>query len=111
MNESLSGAVAAIRVTGDLLGEAGQQLPAVDPGATAFGADGPGRLGELGRDLYLHWQRGLDARAREAHAHAARVHDLADVAGRTASGFADANQSARSGHRDEGASGATGGVM
>ena len=34
MNETLSGAVAAIRVTGDVLGEAGHQLPAVDPGVS-----------------------------------------------------------------------------
>jgi hypothetical protein len=111
VNESLSGVVAAIRVTGDLLGEAAQQLPAVDPGATAFGAGGPGRLGELGRDLYLQWQRGVDARVREAHAHAARVHDLADLASHTAGGFADANESARSEHRDEGGTGATAGVV
>jgi hypothetical protein len=111
MNETLSGAVAAIRVTGDVLGEAGHQLPAVDPGVTAFGAGGPGRLGELGRDLYARWQRGLDARAREAHAHAARVHDLADLVSRTAGGFVDANESARSQHRDDGGTGESPGVM
>lgn len=111
MNETLSGAVAAIRVTGDLLGEAGQQLPAIDPGATAFGAGGPGRLGDLGRDLYLHWQRGLDARGREAQAHAARVYDLADLAWRTAGGFTDADESARNPSRDDGDAGAGAGMM
>lgn len=110
MNETLSGAVVAIRVTGDLLGESGQQLPAVDPGADAFGAGGPGRLGDVGRDLYLQWQRGLEARVREAQAHAARVQEYADLVSRTAGSFADANDSARSQHRD-GAAGTTAGGM
>src|SRR5258705_7189217 len=100
MSETLSGAVMAIRTTGDLLGDAGQHLLAVDPGATAFGAAGPGRLGDVGRDLYLHWQRGLDARSREAIAHAARVHELANLATVAAGGVADAHASARSQHRD-----------
>ena len=100
MSETLSGAVTAIRTTGDLLGDAGLHLLAVDPGATAFGAAGPGRLGDVGRDLYLQWQRGLDARSREAIAHAARVHELANLATAAAGGFADANESARSQHRD-----------
>ena len=62
MNETLSGAVAVIRATGDLLGEAGQRLPAVDPGVPpACRAEeemaGPG----FGRG-------GLRPRAREARA-------------------------------------------
>jgi hypothetical protein len=112
MSETWSGSVAAIRVTGDLLGEAGQHLPAVDPGAIAFGAGGPGRLGDVGRDLYLQWQRALDARAREAQSHAARVHDLADLAGHAAGGFADADQSAHSHQADQsGDAGPNPGVM
>lgn len=110
MDETLSGAVVAIRVTGDLLGESGQQLPAVDPGADAFGAGGPGRLGDVGRDLYLQWQRGLEARVREAQAHAARVQEYADLVSRTVGSFADANDSARGQHRD-GAAGTTAGGM
>jgi hypothetical protein len=110
MNETLSGAVAAIRGTGDLLGDAGQRLPAADPGPSAFGAGGPGRLGDVGRDLYLQWQRGLDARAREAQAHAWRVYELADLADRATGGFTEANETARSQHRDADG-GQTPGVM
>ncbi len=89
----------------------GGSCPPSIPAPTAFGAGGPGRLGDLGRELYLQWQRGLDARAREAQAHAARMHDLADLVSRSAGGFADANESVRSQHRDEGDTGATAGVM
>src|SRR5262245_37933694 len=102
MSETVSGAVAAIRAAGDVVGDAARRLPGVDAGATAFGARGPGRLGDIGRDLYLHWQRALDARAREAEAHAARLHDLADVAGHAAGGLTDANQSAHGAQRAAG---------
>jgi hypothetical protein len=94
MKHTLSGAVAAIRGTADLLGEAGQRITAVDPGARVFGAGGPGRLGEMGRDLYLQWQRALDARAREAQAHAGRVYDLADLVNQAAEGLTGANEAA-----------------
>ena len=62
MNETLSGAVAAIRVTGDVLGEAGHQLPAVDPGVTAFGAGGFADANESARSQ--HRDDGGPARAR-----------------------------------------------
>src|SRR5262245_22369130 len=100
MKETLSGAVAAIRGVADLLGGAGQRLPAVDPGAGDFGAGGPGRLGDMGRDLYLQWQRALDARAREAHAHAGRVNDLADLVNQAAAGLTGANEAAGQQQRD-----------
>jgi hypothetical protein len=96
MNETLSGAVAALRGTADVFGEAGQRLTTVDPGASAFGAGGPGRLGEVGRDLYFQWQRAVDARAREAQAHASRIYELAGLVERVAGGLTEANDSARS---------------
>src|SRR5512139_3380386 len=46
MTDTVSGALSALRGTADLLDEAHRGLPAADPGATAFGAGGPGRLGE-----------------------------------------------------------------
>jgi hypothetical protein len=95
MTETVSGAVSALRATADMLDEAARGLPTVDPGATAFGAGGPGRLGETGRDLYLLWQRTLDGRAREAGAHGARLQDLADVASRAAGGLREVNENAQ----------------
>src|SRR5262245_36062971 len=94
MTETVSGAVSALRATAEMLDEANRALPAADPGATAFGAGGPGRLGDTGRDLYLLWQRTLDSRAREAAAHSARLQDLADLATQAAGGLHEVNQKA-----------------
>ncbi|GAA1761860.1 hypothetical protein [Luedemannella helvata] len=87
MSETLSGAAGALRAAGAALTGAASRLPLADPGAGAFGGHGPGQLGDLGRALHAHWQGALDARAREAAAHGARVTDLAATLGRVASGY------------------------
>jgi hypothetical protein len=99
MSDTLSGAVAALRHTGARLEQAGAALRALDPGAEAFG-DGPGRLGELGRDLHQRWQRCLDARAREARAHAARLAEAADAVRRAGAGYAEMDDSAKRRHSE-----------
>jgi hypothetical protein len=95
----LSDTVVAIDAMADLLGAVEQRLPAVDPGARAFGAGGAGLLGELGRDAYLVWQVGLDARVQEARAHGPRVRDLAQLVAEATGGLADADHAAGQGHR------------
>ena len=95
---TLSGAVAALRQTAAELTEAGGRMHTHDPGATAFGGNGAGRLGELGRLLHRQWQGALDARAREAAAHGARVADVADGLARAAAGYADIDHSASKAH-------------
>lgn len=94
MSETLSGSVAALREVGGMLADAGGRLGGCDPGPRAFGADGPGRLGELGRALHQQWQRALDARSREAAAHGARLEDAADLVVRVAAEYAEIDQSA-----------------
>jgi hypothetical protein len=96
----LAGTVTAIHATADLLGDAERRLPAVDPGATAFGAAGLGLLGEVGREAYVRWQAATDARVREARAHAARVRDLADLVRQATGGLSEAHRSAGEAHRD-----------
>lgn len=96
----LAGTVTAIHATADLLGAAEQSLPAVDPGATAFGAAGLGLLGAVGRQAYVRWQEATEARVREARAHAARVRELAELAGHAAAGFRETQDAAERGHRD-----------
>jgi hypothetical protein len=98
MSETLSGAVTALRQTGALLTEASGRTHHHDPGAVAFGGNGSGRLGELGRLLHRQWQAALDARAREAAAHGARVDDVADGLARAAAGYADIDHSASRQH-------------
>jgi hypothetical protein len=95
MTETVSGAVSALRATAEMLDESQRALPTADPGATAFGAGGPGRLGDTGRELYLLWQRTLDGRAREAAAHGSRLYDLADLAARAAGGLHEVNRNSR----------------
>jgi hypothetical protein len=94
MSESLSASVAALRDVGRSVTEVGAGLGAGDPGARAFGADGPGALGELGRELHRQWQRAFDARVREAAAHGARLDDLADRVARVLTGYADIDEGA-----------------
>jgi hypothetical protein len=98
LNATLSGSIAALRQAGSLLSEAAAGVAAADPGPRAFGADHPGRLGELGRALHQHWQRALDTRAREAAAHGARLDEAADLLARVVVGYADIDESARRAH-------------
>jgi hypothetical protein len=94
MTDTVSGVLGALRDTADRLGEATRTLPTADPGATAFGAGGPGRLGGTGRDLYLLWQRALDTRGHEAAALADRLRELAELAARAAGGLREVDENA-----------------
>src|SRR4051794_39455448 len=69
-------------------------LPGSDPGPAAFGADATGALGELGRELRGGYLAALDARVREAAAHAARLSAAADAIARARSGYAEADADA-----------------
>jgi hypothetical protein len=92
---ALAGTAAAIHEAADLIDEAASRLTMTGPGSRAFGAAGSGRLGELGRELHLRWQRAADARVGEAFAHAQRVRQLAEFVTRAGTGLADADSSAR----------------
>jgi hypothetical protein len=98
--ESLTGTVSAIRAVADLLDETGQWLELADPGLAAFGADGPGQLGVLGRETYGHWLAVVEARVREARAHAARADDFAGLVGRAVAGFSDADSRTERANKD-----------
>jgi Excreted virulence factor EspC, type VII ESX diderm len=94
MNETLAGTVSLLRRAATTVTEAGARIGGYDPGPRAFGADGPGDLGELGRQLHQRWLRALDARAREAAALGARLDDAADALVRAAASYADADHRA-----------------
>jgi hypothetical protein len=100
-SETLSGAVTALRHTATALAEAGTRMHRHDPGARAFGGDGPGRLGDLGRALHQQFQAALDARGREVAAHAARVEDLADGLVRSAGGYSDVDDTVHKAQQPE----------
>ncbi|HLL68139.1 MAG TPA: hypothetical protein VK453_20840 [Micromonosporaceae bacterium] len=82
----------------DRLATSGAALDRLDPGPRAFGADGPGRLGELGRTLHLALAAGLAARSDEAVAHGVRLADTADALRRVSGGYADAERAAQDRH-------------
>jgi hypothetical protein len=87
-----------LEVGGDRLAGVGGRLADVDPGAAGFGADAPGRLGDLGRMLHGCFSAALTARAREAAAHGARLTDTADLLRVAAARYHEAEQAARQRH-------------
>jgi hypothetical protein len=94
MNESLAGTVSRLRQAAATVTEVGARVADRDPGARAFGADGPGGLGEFGRLRHQLWLRALDARAREAAALGARLDDAADALARASASYAETDDGA-----------------
>jgi hypothetical protein len=78
---------------------AAARIGLTDPGARAFGGDGPGRLGELGRGFHSAWTGALAAREREAASHGARLTDLAGALDQAAGGYHDVEDAAHRRHR------------
>ena len=87
--------VGMIRETAVQLTRAARAFGAADPGASAFGAGALGLLGTVGREAHQRWQAALDARGREAAAHATRLRDFADLVQRSVQGLAAADEEAR----------------
>ncbi len=92
----------SLRALAARLDEASATLAAVahaatvaGPAPTAFGADGPGRPGDLGRALHRQWVTATDNRAREARAAAARFAAAASAIRDAADRYADTDAAAR----------------
>lgn len=69
----------ALRRAGRDLTDAATEVRATGLGAAAFGAAGPGVLGELGGLLHGRWSSALRVREAEARDQADRMADLADA--------------------------------
>ena len=84
--------------------EGGQSTLIVTPSGESllvdagFAGDGPGRLGELGRDLHGMWSAALAAREREAAGHGARLTDLAGALRQAAAGYRQVEDDAHRRH-------------
>ncbi len=96
---SLQDLARRLTLAGDSLADAAARLALLDPGAHAFGADGPGRFGELTRGLHGRAAAALAARSRESAAHGARLVELGDTLRRAAACYADAEH-ASAGYAD-----------
>ena len=92
---SLQDLARRLTLAGDSLADAAARLALLDPGAHAFGADGPGRFGELTRGLHGRAAAALAARSRESAAHCARLVELADTLRRASAGYADGDRMAQ----------------
>jgi hypothetical protein len=87
---------------GDRLSAGAAALADADPGAGAFGADAPGRLGAVGRLLHVRWSAALTSRAREAAAHGARLAAVADGLRTAAGRYQEAEDAAHGRHERSG---------
>jgi hypothetical protein len=87
---------------GNRLAAGAGALADTDPGAAAFGADQPGRLGAVGRMLHQGCSAALGGREREAAAHGARLVDAADLLRTAAARYGEADAAARSRNEIEG---------
>lgn len=93
--ESLHALAARLDEASATLTAVAHAVTATDPAHPAFGADGPGRPGELGRALHGQWTTATDTRAREAVAAAARLAAAAAAVRGAADRYADVDDAAR----------------
>ncbi|KAB1932955.1 hypothetical protein F8271_24845 [Micromonospora sp. ALFpr18c] len=92
----------ALRALSARLDEASATLAALsrtvtasDPAQVAFGADAPGRPGEIGRALHRQWATATDDRAREARAAAVRLAAAASAVREAADRYGEVDRAAR----------------
>ncbi|MEQ4303809.1 hypothetical protein ABNF97_20920 [Plantactinospora sp. B6F1] len=81
-------------VTGGSLADLARRLRYAGPDEAAFGADGPGRLGEVGGILHRQWSAALDNRARELLATAERLADTGTALRIAEAAYADSDAAA-----------------
>lgn len=89
--------IVARRLAGaaEAVADAGNGLAVDGPTGHDFGADAPGRLGEVGRELYGRWLAAADDRCREAADASARLAELAETLRRAAAAYDDTDHAAR----------------
>ena len=76
----------------DVLSTVDRSVRALDVPAGAFGANGVGVPGRVGRQLHAHWRSVLNARAREAADVAAWLSEMAQASRATQRAYADADE-------------------
>lgn len=92
---ALSDLPGRFEAAGDAMGRAAAALRLLDPGARAFGADAPGRLGELGRHLHTRWAATMIERGEEASAQADRFAAIAAAIRGAVTGYRETERAIR----------------
>jgi hypothetical protein len=93
--ESLRAAAGRLDAAADSIVDAGHAVSLDGLSPADFGAEAPGRLGELGRALHGRWAAALEDRRGEAAQAGARLADLAGSLRVASSGYADTDQAVR----------------
>ncbi|MEV4462592.1 hypothetical protein AB0J51_03110 [Micromonospora echinofusca] len=93
--ESLRALAARLDEASETMTTVSRTVTAGDPPQTAFGADAPGRPGEIGRALHRQWTAATGDRAREAHVAAQRLAAVAAAVRAAADHYADVDRAAR----------------
>ncbi|MBY8871840.1 hypothetical protein K7640_08305 [Micromonospora sp. PLK6-60] len=93
--ESLRALAARLDEASDTLTTLAHTVTAADPAHPVFGADAPGRPGEIGRALHRRWAEATGDRSREAAAAAARLAAAAAAVRAAADRYADTDDAAR----------------
>jgi hypothetical protein len=99
--ESLRHLAGRLDAAAESVADAGAALEGLALDPPGFAAEGPGRLGELGRSLHAQWSAALAARFREAAAAGARLEDTAQAIRVIATGYHEADEAAARRHRGE----------
>ncbi|SCE65682.1 hypothetical protein GA0074696_0053 [Micromonospora purpureochromogenes] len=92
--DALRALAARLEEASDTLAVLARTVTATDPAHPAFGADAPGRPGEVGRALHRQWTAATGDRAREAGAAAARLAAAAAAVRSAADRYAGADDTA-----------------
>ncbi|MGC4790063.1 hypothetical protein ACLQ22_19805 [Micromonospora sp. DT178] len=93
--ESLRALAARLDEASETMTAVSRTVTAGDPAQAAFGADAPGRPGEIGRALHRQWTAATGDRAREAHVAAQRLAAAATAVRAAADHYADVDRDAR----------------
>ncbi|SCL57516.1 hypothetical protein GA0070606_2784 [Micromonospora citrea] len=93
--ESLRALAARLDQASETMTAVSRTVTAGDPPQAAFGADAPGRPGEIGRALHRQWIAATGDRAREAHVAAQRLATAAAAVRAAADHYADVDRSVR----------------
>ncbi|MEH0819280.1 MULTISPECIES: type VII secretion target [unclassified Micromonospora] len=92
--DALRALAARLEEASDTLTVLARTVTAADPAHAAFGADAPGRPGEVGRALHRQWTAATGDRSREAAAAAVRLAAAAAAVRSAADRYADVDDTA-----------------